>query len=78
MSRATDDLYAHYLWGGLCRGHAQFGQEAAVIVPHPFLGQQALVVVSENTDHFPLEVLPGGLDWTDGRVGEEAGRQASY
>src|ERR1700724_1375795 len=59
------------LFGVLCRGHAQLGQEAAVVSLHPFLGQPALVVVPEGTDHFPLEVLPGGLDWTDGRVGKE-------
>src|SRR3984957_3837866 len=61
------------LRGGLCRLHAELGQEAAVVGLHPFLGQPALVVVPEGTDHFPLEVLPGGLDWTDGRIGKEPG-----
>jgi len=55
----------------LCRGHAQLGQEAAVVGLHPFLGQPALVVVPKDTDHFPLEVLPSGLDGTDGRVGKD-------
>jgi hypothetical protein len=48
-------------------------QEAAVVGLYPFLGQPALVVVPEGTDHIPLEVLPGGLDSTDGRVGKEPG-----
>src|ERR1700722_1376620 len=51
---------------GLGRGHAELGQEAAVVGLHPLLGQPAVVVVPEDTDHFPLEVLPGGLDRTDG------------
>ena len=50
------------------RGHTELGQEAAVVGLHPFLGQQAVVVIPKESDHFPLEVLPGRLDWTDGRV----------
>jgi hypothetical protein len=57
--------------GGLGGRHAQLGQQAAVVGLHPFLGRPPLVVVPENTDHFPLEVLPGGLDWTDRRVGKD-------
>ncbi len=30
-------------------------------------------MVPERADHFPLDVLAGGLDWADGRVGEDAG-----
>src|ERR1700745_37439 len=59
------------LLGGPCRGPAELGKEAAVVGLHPFLGRQALVVEPEGTDHFPLEMLPGGLDWADGRVGKD-------
>ena len=55
------------LLGALCSVHTQLGQEAAVVGLHPFLGQPTLAVVPEGADHFPIEVLPGGLDWTDGR-----------
>ncbi len=50
----TGDLSVRCLLGGLRRGHAQLGQEAAVVGLHPFLGQPALVVVPEGTDHLPL------------------------
>src|SRR6476646_2673487 len=59
------------LSGGLCRGHAQLGQEAAVVGLHPLLCQPALVVVPEGTDHFPLEVLTGRPYRTNGRVGKD-------
>src|ERR1700722_4688220 len=62
-----------HLSGGLGRGYAELGQEAAVVGLHPLLGQPPVVVVPEDTDHFPLEVLTGGLDWTDGRVGKDPG-----
>src|SRR5579859_942223 len=61
------------LYGGFGGGDSELDQQTAVVGLHPFLGQPALVVVSENTDHFPLEVLAGGLDGTDGRVGKEPG-----
>ena len=61
------------LYGGLGGCDSELDQQAAVVGLHPFLDQPALVVVSENTDHFPLEVLAGGLDGTDGRVGKEPG-----
>ncbi len=60
-------------WGRLGGRHGQLGQEAAVVGLHPFLGQPALLVVPEGTDHYPLEGLPSGLDWTDGRVGKGPG-----
>src|ERR1700747_917953 len=56
------------LSGGLWRGHAPLGQEAAVGGLPPLLCQPALVVVPEGTDHFPLEVLTGRPYRTDGRV----------
>src|SRR5580658_7712669 len=59
--------------GGLRRGHAQLGQEAAVVGLHPLLCQPALVVVPEGTDRFPLEVLTGRPYRTDGRVGKDPG-----
>src|ERR1700722_13927533 len=61
------------VYGSLGGRDSELDKQAAVVGLHPFLGQPALVVVPEYTDHFPLEVLPGGLDWTDGRVGEEPG-----
>jgi hypothetical protein len=33
-------------------------------------------VVPERVNHFPLDVLAGGLDRPDGRVGEDAGEVA--
>src|SRR5258708_31950980 len=66
-------LRLRYLLSGLRDSHTELGQEAAVVGLHPFLGRQALVVVPEGTDHFPLEVLSGGLDWADGRVGKDPG-----
>ena len=60
-------MYATLACGGRLGGrHAQLGQEAAVVGLHSFLGQPVLGVVPEGTDHFPLEGLPSGLDWTDG------------
>jgi hypothetical protein len=53
--------------GGLGGRHTELGQEAPVVGLHPFLGQPALVVVPEDTEHFPLDVLPGGFD---GPMGE--------
>src|SRR5580704_17695663 len=60
----------------LGRGDSELGQKAAVVGLHPLLGQLPAGVVPEGTDHFPLEVLPSGLDWTDGRVGEDPGEIA--
>src|SRR5580700_10769366 len=62
-----------HLSGGLYRGYAELGQEAAVVGLHPLLCQAAVVVVPEGTDHFPLEVLPGRPYRTDGRVGKDPG-----
>jgi len=60
-------------WGRLGGRHAQLGQEAVVVGRHPSLGQPAFIAVPEGTDRFPLDVLPSGLDWTDGRVGKDPG-----
>jgi AcrR family transcriptional regulator len=60
----------------LRRGHAELGQEAAVVGLHSLLGQSPVVVVPEGVDHFPFDVLAGGLDWSDGRGCEHAGEVA--
>jgi hypothetical protein len=57
----------------LRHSHAELGQETAVVGLHPLLCQSGVVVVPEGTDHFPLKVLSGGLDWTDQRVGKDPG-----
>ena len=62
--------------GGLHGGHAELGQEAAVVGLHPLLGQSPVVVVPERVDHFPFDVLAGGLDWSDGRGYEDVGEVA--
>jgi hypothetical protein len=62
--------------GGLGCRDAELGQEAAGVGLHPLLGQSPVVVVPERADHLPLEVLLGGLDGADGRVGEDAGEVA--
>jgi hypothetical protein len=71
-----DGLRVRSPLGGLRRGHAELGQEAAVVGLHPLLSQPPVVVVPERVDHFPLDVLAGGLDGADGRVGEGAGEVA--
>src|SRR5665213_24292 len=47
--------------GGLGCGDAELGQEAAVVGLYPLFGESPVLVVSEGADHFPLEVLAGGL-----------------
>ena len=68
VSQATLHLWKSGRGGG-CRGFgggdAEFGQQAAVVGLHPFLGQAPVVVVPEGADHFPFEGLPGGFDWAD-------------
>jgi hypothetical protein len=60
----------------LCGRHPELGQEASVVGLHPLLGQPPVIVVPEETDHFPLEVLPSGLDCADRRVREHPGEVA--
>jgi hypothetical protein len=57
--------------GGLCGGYAELGQEAAVVGLHPLLRQPPVLVVAEGVDHFPRDVLAGGLDRSDGRGCED-------
>jgi hypothetical protein len=55
--------------------HAELGEEAVGVGLHPLLGQALVVVVPERVDHFPFDVLAGGLDRSEGR-GEDAGEVA--
>ena len=61
---------------GFRDGDAEVGEEAAVVGLHPFLGQSPIIVVPEGADDFPFQVLAGGFDGADGRIGEDAGEDA--
>jgi predicted kinase len=65
-ARLRPEGHASLLPAAAGRGHAELGQEAAVVGLHPLLSQSPVVVVPERVDRFPLDVLAGGLDGADG------------